>query len=48
MSEAKISYFSLQDFQGKEAKLDWIDRTRFEKIEFENITPDTKNMEDKK
>lgn len=42
MSEAKISYFSLNSLQGKDAKLDWIDRTSFEKIEFEHITPDAK------
>ena len=42
MSEAKISYFSLQDFQGKDAKLEWIERVSFEKIEFENINPDGK------
>ena len=42
MSEAKISYFSLQDFQGKDAKLEWLERVSFEKIEFENINPDAK------
>lgn len=42
MSEAKISYFSLQDFQGKDAKLEWLERISFEKIEFENINPDGK------
>ena len=30
MSQAKISYFSLQGLQGKEAKLDWIAGTSFE------------------
>ena len=42
MSEARISYFSLQNFQGKEAKLDWLQRVSFEKIEFDNINPDGK------
>lgn len=42
MSEARISYFSLQGLQGKEAKLDWIAGTRFEEIPFENISPDGK------
>lgn len=42
MSEARISYFSLQGLQGKEAKLDWIAGTRFEEIPFENINPDGK------
>ena len=42
MSEARISYFSLQDFQGKDAKLEWLERVSFEKIEFENINPDSK------
>ena len=42
MSEAKISYFSLQNCQGKDAKLQWLERVSFEKIEFENINPDAK------
>jgi predicted helicase len=42
MSEARISYFSLQNFQGKDAKLEWLERVSFEKIEFENINPDAK------
>ena len=42
MSQAKISYFSLSDLQGKEAKLDWVAGTRFEEIKFENINPDGK------
>ena len=42
MSQARISYFSLQGLQGKEAKLDWIAGTSFEKIRFENINPDGK------
>lgn len=42
MREARISYFSLQGLQGKEAKLDWIAGTRFEEIPFENINPDSK------
>jgi predicted helicase len=40
--KVKISYFSLQDFQGKDAKLEWLERVSFEKIEFENINPDAK------
>ena len=42
MSEARISYFSLQNFQGKDAKLEWLERVSFEKIEFDNINPDGK------
>jgi predicted helicase len=42
MTEAKISYFSLQNFQGKDAKLEWLERVSFEKIAFENINPDAK------
>ena len=42
MSQAKISYFSLQGLHGKEAKLDWVAGTRFEEIKFENISPDGK------
>ncbi len=42
MSEARISYFSLQNFQGKDAKLEWLERASFEKIEFDNINPDAK------
>ena len=40
--KVKISYFSLQDFQGKDAKLEWLERVSFEKIEFDNINPDGK------
>jgi predicted helicase len=42
MSQAKISYFSLQGLQGKEEKLDWIAGNSFEAIKFENINPDGK------
>ncbi|UBF26372.1 DNA methyltransferase [Kovacikia minuta CCNUW1] len=42
MSKAKIFYFTLQDEQTKEEKLDWFERTRFEHIPFDNITPDQK------
>lgn len=40
MSKAKIFYFTLQDEQTKEEKLDWFERTRFEEIPFDHITPD--------
>jgi predicted helicase len=39
---AKIFYFTLQDEQTKEEKLDWFERTRFEEIPFDHITPDQK------
>ncbi|HEY9826073.1 MAG TPA: type ISP restriction/modification enzyme, partial [Stenomitos sp.] len=42
MSTAKIFYFTLQDEQTKEEKLDWFERTRFEDIPFDHITPDQK------
>ncbi|MGL5080417.1 MAG: type ISP restriction/modification enzyme [Microcoleaceae cyanobacterium] len=42
MSKAKIFYFTLQDKQTKEEKLDWFERTRFEQIPFDHITPDQK------
>jgi len=42
MSKAKIFYFTLQDEQTKEEKLDWFERTRFEEIPFDHITPDQK------
>jgi len=42
MSKAKIFYFTLQDEQTKEEKLDWFDRTQFDKIPFDHITPDQK------
>ncbi len=42
MSKAKIFYFTLQDEQTKEEKLDWFERTQFEKIPFDHITPDAK------
>lgn len=37
---AKIFYFTLQDEQTREEKLDWFERTRFEQIPFDHITPD--------
>ncbi|WP_008315584.1 type ISP restriction/modification enzyme [Leptolyngbya sp. PCC 6406] len=39
---AKIFYFTLQDEQTKDGKLDWFDRARFEAIPFDHITPDQK------
>lgn len=42
MSKAKIFYFTLQDEQTKEEKLDWFEHTRFEQIPFDHITPDQK------
>ena len=42
MSTAKILYFTLQDEQTREEKLDWFERTRFEEIPFDHITPDQK------
>ncbi len=39
---AKIFYFTLQDEQTKEEKLDWFERARFEQIPFDRITPDQK------
>jgi len=42
MSKAKIFYFTLQDEQTKEEKLDWFERARFEEIPFDHITPDQK------
>ena len=42
MKKAKIFYFTLQDEQTKEEKLDWFERTRFEQIPFDHITPDQK------
>ena len=43
MKKAKIFYFTLQDEQTKEEKLDWFERTRFEQIAFDHITPDQKS-----
>ena len=43
MKKAKIFYFTLQDEQTKEEKLDWFERTRFEQIPFDHITPDQKS-----
>ncbi|MBW4551759.1 MAG: hypothetical protein KME35_11710 [Aphanocapsa sp. GSE-SYN-MK-11-07L] len=42
MSKAKIFYFTLQDEQTKEEKLDWFERMQFEKIPFDHISPDQK------
>ncbi len=42
MSKAKIFYFTLQDEQTKEEKLDWFERTKFEEIPLDHITPDQK------
>lgn len=42
MSKAKIFYFTLQDEQTKEEKLDWFEQTQFEQIPFDHITPDQK------
>ena len=39
---AKIFYFTLQDERTKEEKLDWFERTKFEDIPFDHITPDQK------
>jgi predicted helicase len=39
---AKIFYFTLQDEQTKDEKLDWFERVRFEQIPFDHITPDQK------
>ena len=43
MNKAKIFYFTLQDEQTKEEKLDWFERTRFEQIPFDHIKPDEKS-----
>lgn len=40
MNKAKIFYFTLQDEQTKEGKLEWFEQTRFEQIPFEHVTPD--------
>ena len=40
--KAKIFYFTLQDEQTREEKLEWFERTRFEEIPFDHITPDQK------
>jgi predicted helicase len=42
MSKAKIFYFTLQDEQTKDEKLNWFERSRFETIPFDHITPDQK------
>jgi len=38
--KAKIFYFTLQDEQRKEEKLEWLKTTPFKEIPFERITPD--------
>lgn len=43
MKRAQIFYFTLQDEQTKEEKLEWFERTKFEKIPFDHITPDKKS-----
>jgi predicted helicase len=42
MKKAKIFYFTLQDEQTKEEKLDWFADTKFDEIPFDHITPDQK------
>jgi len=42
MNKAKIFYFTLQDEQTKEEKLDWFERVKFEEIPFDHIMPDQK------
>lgn len=42
MSEAKIFYFTLQDEQTKDEKLNWFANIKIEQIPFEQITPDKK------
>ena len=39
---ARIFYFTLQDEQTKDEKLDWFANTKIEHIPFERITPDKK------
>ncbi|WP_072016187.1 type ISP restriction/modification enzyme [Leptolyngbya sp. KIOST-1] len=41
--KAKIYYFTLQDEQTKEEKLEWFEQTRLEQIPFEHVTPDRKH-----
>jgi len=43
MSKAKIYYFTLQDEQTKEEKLEWFEQTRLEQVPFEHIAPDRKH-----
>jgi predicted helicase len=43
MTEAEIFYFSLQDEQTREEKLNWFDLTSFYEIPFERVTPDKKH-----
>ena len=40
--KARIFYFTLQDEQTKDEKLDWFANTKIEQIPFERITPDKK------
>lgn len=42
MKKAKIFYFSLQDKDNKEDKIDWLKQTKFDDIPFDHITPDSK------
>ena len=43
MKQAEIFYFTLQDEQTKEEKLEWFRQTQFEQIPFVHITPDQKS-----
>ncbi|NJN22444.1 MAG: hypothetical protein HC812_16265 [Leptolyngbya sp. RL_3_1] len=43
MSKAKIYYFTLQDEQTKEEKLEWFEQTRLEQVNFEHVAPDKKH-----
>lgn len=42
MKKAKIFYFSLQDQQDKNQKLNWFSTTTFDKIAFDHVQPDKK------
>ena len=42
MKQAEIFYFTLQDEQTKEEKLEWFRQTQFEQIPFVHVTPDQK------
>ena len=43
MKQAEIFYFTLQDEQTKEEKLEWFRQTQFKQIPFVRITPDQKS-----
>ena len=43
MKRAKIFYFTLQDEQTKEEKLEWFGKVPFENISFGHIVPDAKS-----